>query len=398
MELTADNLSTALANTAMDGGIVIRTSLLPLGGLYSPVKPAAYEGGKFQCDRRWDNHMEPPEAVDVVVIDNVPSQANRLEAALESVRDQTGLPEMVLDLSGLPELPPHLPRALSSFRFPHRHADAYLRDALLDGKSFPSTDIGKTVLNATADRPEALLHWFPQSLLFGFWHSHLGKKRSQAKLARSWVSEVVGYRPATIETRTFALKGDPLNLSVTEPAEFDPDDLLSGWALVEGGKKVGGGGKSKDRLSELGHGQVLAPADRLSPAGVSFERIEQRASLSFPGLRRISAGNPEASRAARALLAAIGITAHTTAFGRAFSLRSGCDLVPTTTQWTWIGSPEDVIVPPTPEAAVALLRDCARLAENAGLSVGSRWPEAPLRLTPADNLADAIRRTWPPQD
>lgn len=397
MELTADNLSAALANTATDAGIVIRTSLLPLRGPYSPVKPAAYEGGKFQCDRRWDDQVHPAEPVDVVVIDNVPSQANRLEAALEALRSQTGLPEMVLDLSGLPELPPHLPRALSSFRFPHRHADAYLRDAFLDGAPFPTTEIGKKVLNATADRPEALLEWFPQSLLFGFWHSHLGKKRSQAKLARSWVSEVIGYRPATVETRTFALKGDPLNLSVTEPAEFDPDDLLTGWGLVEGGKKVGGG-KSKDRLSELGHGQVLAPTDRLSPAGVSFERIEQHASLSFAGLRRISAENPEASRAARALLAAIGITAHTAAFGRAFTLRSGCDLVPTSTQWTWMGSRDESIVPPTSEAAVALIGDCARLAEDAGLPVGSRWPDAPVRLTPADNLADAIRRTWPPQD
>ncbi|MHB1500759.1 MAG: type I-G CRISPR-associated RAMP protein Csb1/Cas7g [Candidatus Dormibacteria bacterium] len=397
MELTADSLSAALADTATDAGIVIRTSLLPLGGPYSPVKPAAYEGGKFQCDRRWDDRVQPPEAVDVVVIDNVPSQANRLEAALEILRAQTGLPEMVLDLSGLPELPPHLPRTLSSFRFPHRHADAYLRDALLDGASFPTTDIGKTVLNATADRPEALLQWFPQSLLFGFWHSHLGKKRSQAKLARSWVSEVIGYRPATVETRTFALKGDPLNLSVTEPAEFDPDDLLTGWGLVEGGKKAGAG-KAKDRLSELGHGQVLAPTDRLSPAGVSFERIEQHASLSFAGLRRISAMNPAANRAGRALLAAIGITAHTTAFGRAFSLRSGCDLVPASTQWTWLGSQEGEITPPTVDGAVNLLRDCARAAEDAGLPVGSRWADAPLRLTPADNLADAIRRTWPTQD
>jgi CRISPR-associated protein Csb1 len=69
------------------------------------------------------------------------------------------------------------------FRFPHRNADAYLRDATLDGASFMGSEVGRAVFDATADCPEALLQWCPQALLFGFWQSHLGKMRSQAKLA-----------------------------------------------------------------------------------------------------------------------------------------------------------------------------------------------------------------------
>ena len=348
-------------------------------------------------DKRWDQTVDPPQAVDAVVIDNVPSQANRLEAALEELRRELGLPEMLLDLSHLGSLPPHLPRTLSSFRFPHRQADAYLRDSLLDGQPFAKTELGRTLLSATADNAASLLEWFPQALLFGFWQSHLGKKRSQAKLSRSWVSEIVGYRPATTETRVLAVKGDPLNLSVDEAAEFDPDDLLAGWTIADREKKAGGG-KTKERLSELGHGQVPVSPSDAAPAGISFARIQQRASVSFAGLRRVSVGSDDANAASRALVAAIGFSAHVGAFGRAFHLRSGCDLRPAESTWTWLGSRPEVLMSPTIEEAVALVRACAARAERAGLPVGARWVSEPLRLEPAANLSDAIARTWPSLD
>lgn len=393
VSLSVERLIAACGDLSEEAGITIRTELEPLAGPGAPVKPAVYAGGLYQRDRRWDGSSESPEAVDVVVVDNVPSQANRLEAALERLRPRIGLPEMVLDLTGVGPLPPHLPKVLSSFRFPHRQADAYLRDALLDGAPFPSTEVGREVLGATAEDPGALLAWFPQALVFGFWQSHLGKKRSQAKLARSWVSEIVGFRPATVDTKVLGLKGDPLNLSVEEPVEFDGDDPV-GWALVEGAKKAGGG-KSRERLSELGHGQVPVSVSEAAPAGISFERVEQRSTVSFAGLRRIWAGSEEASAAARALVAAIGVAAHVTAFGRSFSLRSGCELRPRASRWTWLGATDDEVDVPSIDDAVALVKACADAAERAGLPVGARWAPEPLRLEPAPNLAEVIRRTWP---
>lgn len=174
-----------------DAGITIWAQLEPLAGVGAAISPPIYpaeERGRppqYQVDRRWWGVGEERSPVDVVVVDNVPSQANRLEAALRDLRADLGLPEIVLDLSGL-TLPPHLPKSLSSFQFPHRHADAYLRDATLDGTEFMRTDEGKSLFSGTADEPDAIIRWFPQALLFGFWQSHLGKKGSQAKLARSW--------------------------------------------------------------------------------------------------------------------------------------------------------------------------------------------------------------------
>ena len=61
-------------------------------------------------------------------------------------------------------LPAHLPGQISSFRFPHRNADAYLRDAMLNGTKLLNTEVGAAIFGASADEPEALLQWFPQAL------------------------------------------------------------------------------------------------------------------------------------------------------------------------------------------------------------------------------------------
>ncbi|MCY4159993.1 MAG: hypothetical protein OXF48_10310, partial [Bacteroidetes bacterium] len=88
------------------------------------MKPSVYAGGVYQQDRRWYS-SEDKEPQDVVVIDNVPSQANRLENALRHHRESIGLPEFILDFSEVGHLPSHLPMKLSSFQFQHGNADAY---------------------------------------------------------------------------------------------------------------------------------------------------------------------------------------------------------------------------------------------------------------------------------
>jgi CRISPR-associated protein Csb1 len=390
-----DRLVEQCSDDAVDAGITIRTELEPLAGPGAKVKPAVYQGGVFQLGRRWVGDGDERHAVDVIVIDNEPSQANRLEAALERMRGRLGLPELVLDLSSLEPLPPHVPRRLSSFRFPHRNADAYLRDAMVDGEDFLRTETGKAIADATPDEADALVEWFPQALLFGFWQSHLGKKGPQTKLARSWVSEIVGYEPAATDVRSLGLKGDPLNLTLGDGTVAYDDRWHERWEVAEkgtGSSRDGGKQKAK-KLSDIGHGQVTVTGDDAALSGVSFRSVEQRASVSFASLRRVrtSVGSAEA----RALLVALGVVAHAGAFGRSFHLRSGCDLRPVATTWTWLGAEVDEpIDPPTTDEALALFDDLVARAAEAGLPVGDRWPD-PVSLEPKSNLAKVIRETFP---
>lgn len=388
--ITLDSLLLGCADSHFDDGIRIDTDLEPLAGPGAPVKPAVYEGGEYQQDRRWAS-IEDDEPTPVIVIDNVPSQANRLEDALRRHRAGAGLPELVLDLAGVANLPPHLPRQLSSWQFPHRNADAYLRDAMLGDSDFFKTEIGLDIFGATAQTCAPLIKWFPQALLFGFWQSHLGKKRSNAKHARAWVSEIIGWKPASTDTRTRGLKGDSLNLSVDESVTADPDDSTD-WGSGKGQKKA---------LSEIGHGQVPFMGKDATAAAVSFSRVSQKATVSFAQLRRIQLGSDYDERAvwaARALLVALGLYGHILAFGRGFALRSGAELRPARTVVTWLGGAGDEgCAPINAEGALGLLNEAKQNAKDVGVPLDG-WDREPLVLSPKANLCNVIRKTWPDLD
>ena len=395
-KINLERLLTACADDAFDDGIRIDVDLQPLSGPGGPVKPAVYEGGAYQLDRRWAS-PDDAEPTPVIVIDNVPSQANRLEHALRRDREASSIPEFVLDLSELGDLPAHLPRTLSSLEFPHRNADAYLRDAQVGDVDFIKTDVGQAIFGATAQECGPLMSWFPQALLYGFWQSHLGRKRHNHKHARAWVSEIIGWQPASTETRVLGLKGDPLNLNTDEVVTSNPDDRtlwdIGGAEKVEGGKR--------ERLSELGHGQVPFMGSDAAASAVSFQRVTQRATVSFAQLRRVSLGRDtsrEADAAARALLVALGLHAHQLAFGHAFALRSGADLRPAATTVTWLGATEDETCDiGGAEATRDLLAAAGTRAESVGVPLDG-WGQPPMMLRPGDALARAIRSTWPDLD
>lgn len=390
-----DSLVAACGDDSFDDGIRIDTELESLAGPGGPVKPAVYEGGRYQEDRRWASASDD-EPTPVIVIDNVPAQANRLEDALQRHRESAGLPELVLDLSELTNLPSHLPSRISSLQFPHRNADAYLRDAQLDGMDFVKTELGRAILAATPEVCGPLMAWFPQALLYGYWQSHLGKKRHNTKHARTWVSEIVGWKPAANDTRVLGLKGDPLNLNTEETLASNPDDRLH-WEIGTAKLKEIKGGK-RDKLSEIGHGQVPFMGSEATAAAVSFAKVTQRATLSFAQLRRVGLGpdhSAEADAAARALLVALGLHAHALAFGRGFALRSGAELRPARSTATWLGSDGDEEFHlGGAEGTGELLRAAVQHAESVGVPLDG-WDADPLRLTPKDNLRQAILATWP---
>ena len=399
--LTMSMLRAACDEDAIDGAIVLDATLEPVGGQGTPVNPAIYKDGRYQHDKRWDS-PDAAEATPVIVIDNVPSQANRLEAALEATADDTGIPRLVLDFNGedFSHLPSHLPRRLSSLRWPHRSGDAYLRDALLEDSPFAKSPVGRSIIDATADAAGALVAWFPQALLYGFWQSHLGSDRTQAKHARVWVSEIVGWDPASGGepgelTRTLGVKGDPYNIEDTNRLEFNDADLLGGgWRLVEGEKSGSKDGKKAGAISNIGHGQVPFKSGEETLAPVSFRRISQRATLSFPQLRRVHLGDgysDEQDVAARTLIAALGLHAHQIAFGRPFALRSGTDLVaPNRTARL---DSDHINIDKTAD----LVQEALDVARAAGVPTGG-WGAEPVVLTPNKGLTAAIRATWPDLD
>ena len=394
--INLDSLVAGCADDSFDDGIRIDTELEPLSGPGGTVKPAVYEGGTYQMDRRWASSADEAPT-QVIVIDNVPSQANRLEEAIRRHRESIRVPEMVLDISEVKGLPVHLPRRLSSLEFPHRNADAYLRDARLDDIDFTRTDLGRALFGATPQTCGPLMAWFPQALLYGFWQSHLGKKRQNTKHARAWVSEIVGWNPAATDTRVLGLKGDALNLNTDAAITSNPDDRMR-WDIGKVEKVAGG---KKDKLSEIGHGQVPFMGDEATAAAVSFARVTQRATVSFAHLRRITLGpshTADADAAARALLVALGLHAHVLAFGRGFALRSGAELRPKVSAATWLGSSGDeTCTIGDAEATRALLHAAVAHAESVCVPLDG-WDEPVLILTPKDNLREAIRSTWPELD
>ena len=252
---------------------------------------------------------------------------------------------------------------------------------------------GGPIFGATAQACGPLMAWFPQALLYGFWQSHLGKKRTNSKHARAWVSEIVGWQPASTETRVLGLKGDALNLNTAEVVTSNPDDRTK-WNVGKGEKVEGG---KSDKLSEIGHGQVPFMGSDATAAAVSFARVTQRATVSFAQLRRVTLGGrqPEADAAVRALLVALGLHAHQLAFGRGFALRSGAELRPRATTTTWLGNESDEMCAlGAAEVTQKLLESARKHAGSVGVPLDG-WGQPPKKLTPKENLRAAIRSTWP---
>ena len=124
-------------------------------------------------------------------------------------------------------------------------------------------------------------------------------------------------------------------------------------------------------------------------SAVSFQRVTQRATVSFAQLRRVSLGRDasrEADAAARALLVALGLHAHQLAFGHAFALRSGADLRPASATATWLGSTGDETCDIGGAEATRDLLGAARThAESAGVPLDG-WGQPPMMLRPGDAL------------
>lgn len=246
--------------TALEGDralIRIRTTYQPAGGdgarIYPPTYPTTKPGeSPYVMETRVVDGAER----DDVLLDGVPSQANRAELALlKGLRGgRFEIPLLEISHKGAASV------VLTSLELPHRFADAYLRDSEIDGVKFDKTDLGKAFQAASADDVTALFQHDPGSVVFGAWNSY--RKGRQAKFPRIYSSEIVGWDPQVGARR--AIRMDPLNL--TGDAKPDGDD----WTFVAAGSKA------SDRLSKRGHGNIPAKA---AHGGVTITAAQRFATL-----------------------------------------------------------------------------------------------------------------------
>jgi CRISPR-associated protein Csb1 len=348
----------------------ISATYQPAGGEGSKVFPPTFptrDGGS--------PYLTEPRRVDgedrqCVVLDQVPSQANRAEEALlRAFRSgRVRLPLMELNHDGEASL------TLTSLEFPHRYADAYLRDSLLDGTPFDKTDVGKSLQAASLDDATALYARDPGSLIYGAWNSH--RKGRQQKFPRVYASEIIGWDPAT--GARSAGRMDPVNL-VGAAQRGTADE----WTYQAVGVKTKG-----ERLSEIGHGNV---APNPTHGGVTISSAQRIGTISLAALDRIGFGTAphDATVAARAALAAYALLGDRLAFGGAsLWLRSNCELVPQSETVEWVlrdgraAEPFELSV----GDAVELYGLALEQAEKLGLPMELDT----VRLTPSPSLAKAI--------
>lgn len=282
-----------------------------------------------------------PVTAPAVVLDSVPAQAGRAETALWQFRQHLGgLPGFLAtapedadpDVAGV---------AVSSWQASHRHADAWLRYATDTAGGAPlwaqqHNAAGALLagLNSTDDA-SALFSYAPNSALFGFWMSTgVTRRHRQPRVYRS---EIVGY-------------GARPHYSGASKMDAVPSDKDTELSRAEFGMAAKKKQADSTRPSELGFGPVPGNAE---VHGFVCERIAARAELSLAPLRAMRYGDdehePARRRAASVALLVLGLAGDTLSRQDTL-LRSGCDLLPTSSRYGWRvqgqSQPQPVTLPP----------------------------------------------------
>ncbi len=374
VEQVYERLAAAASLEREDAGIRFRAMYEPAAGPGAKVSPPTYPVEDRGSPYLLEDRRAPDGGGRAVLLDSRQAQANRCEEALAGAveRGEIWVPHLVLDIET------HGRRLrMTSLSAPHRSRDAYFRDAEdAEGQPFDDTEPGRELAACTPEDATALYRYAPTDLVYGVWDSHRGL-RLAARFPRVYTSELVGWEPkeGVRAAGRFDLITSGQQRATVEGRDWKPDP------------------KGKKKLSELGLG-AIPPTTRNQrgdplPGGVTVSGIERLGVLSFPGLARIRLGpDGEPARAARAVLATLAILGDRLAFGGpGVFLRSGCDLVRTSEELSWVGprgAGEGLELDRT--AAIELFRYAVARAEEAGLP----WHPEPIVLRPRANLQAAI--------
>ena len=369
----ADRLLEAVMPARVHTAVVVRAVYQPVGGTERTIMPPTYpvSNGERDPNARYliDSRLVDGEQRRTVVIDQEPSQANRVEEALRDARDAgvLRLPMFELRAGGI---------RLTSLDFPHRYADAYVRDNLIERGPVRSEPGWQAAPCYDGRGCVPLYEREPCSLLFGAWDSH--RKGRWPKFARLYAATMYGLDP--VAGRRMGGRLDPVNLtgSVDDTAKAEAD-----WQFIQEGAKAKG-----KKLSEIGHGNI---APNPVPGGVTVSEIRRVGSISLAGLERLRFGDApaEAASLARAALAALALAGDRLAFGRpSVWLRSGCDLAKVTETLGLErpgGAVDELAV--TAQDALDAFDDLRGRATTAGIAMA----DDTVALVPMPALAEAIK-------
>lgn len=399
------------------------TEYQPAGGVGDKVFPPTYEGGKYAVEKRV---VEGGEIVDCVLLDSVQSQANRMELALlEAWRTKDASGNRLIDLPVVSVRfdAERLKKkfVVTSLDAPHRVADAILRDSLLGGVMFRKSEKGRVLDVADVSNATGLFGLNPTALVFGLWDSTGPRGGLGAKFQRALVSELMGYRvqpgcrpssridPLQIQKAAGpvfrAANSEGWTVDPTKALEKDGKKLL--WAKTKKGDDVFWDPKKEQeegKPSKLNHGNItpsLVDANTKDPlpGGFTISDAKQTTVLSLATLRRLRFPlngapdtQPEIDRAARTVLAALGLLGATLAREQGADLRSRCQLFPTQAFfWELLDKPgeaEHSRFSLTGDEALALFNAAVDEATKFGLP----W-ENDIALVPSPELIELVARS-----
>lgn len=379
--------------SAVASGAAIRRvrRLQPAGGPGDKLFPPTYPADKGKPPRHLTEDRRIGGAtVPCVLCDSAASQANRMEEALEGAMraGRLRLPSIAVDFTGTAAADIG---TISALEAPHRVYDAILRDSRLGGQLFRESDIGQSLVLATARDATALYRYAPTSLVFGAWNSTGGGGGLGAKFPRCVVSEIVGVN-VQMGSRVGS-RIDPLGIRAGIPVLKDID---GSWRLVEPNAKA----SKKEKIvkpSEINHGNIAPTVDE--NLGVTVDYAVQTWVLSLAGLRRIRFGQVAADveQAARAVLAAVALMALVELDAAGYALRSRCDLVPDVDAPDGQRGELQIVHADGTTTTVNLDRDHARAllvdATAAAAAHELPWHADTIRLEPDARLVELVLRS-----
>lgn len=372
------------------------TDYQPAGGAGDKVFPPTYEGGKYATEERVDptNGQVNP----CVLLDSVPSQANRMELALLEAH-RAGDVKLPLLVARFDQEDLLKKFSVTSLEAPHRIADALFRDCLLEGTIFRKSETGQILDTADMRNATGLFGVCPTALLCGMWDSTGPRGGLGAKFQRAVVSEIVGYGAVSgkktssrIDPAEIMLGAGPLYERAEKRADA-PDWTLDKDAAVKDGKANPKTlGKKGGKPSEANHGNVTPS---ITDGGFTLATARQTTTVSLAVLRRLRFpldgavdSVREVDEAARTTLAALGLAAGTL-IRLDGSLRSRCDLfAEKESSWVLLDRPGEKHKEFTlgVDEVFALLNAAIDQAKKAGLP----WA-GEIELTPSPDLVRLVR-------